>query len=75
MEPEAEATVRERGEAIAANRVVVESGAETRFRVEAKAEVRDRDVGILTGVLNKVKAESKGLKRVMVGAEEDTKDK
>ena len=34
----------------------MEAGAETRVRVEAKAEVRDRDLVILTVVLNKVKA-------------------
>ena len=66
MDPKDKATSREKDKAISAKRVAVESVTETRFRVEAKAEVRDWDVGILTGLLNKVKAESKGLKRVMV---------
>ena len=43
--------------------------------MESKAEVRDQDVGILTEVLNKFKAEFNGLKRAMVGAEEETKEK
>ena len=55
--------------------MAAEAGAETRFRVEAKAEVRDRYVGILTVILNKVKAESNGLLRAMVEDEEDTKEK
>ena len=53
----------------------MESGAETRFRVETKVEVRDQDLGIFTDVLNKVKAESNELKRAMVGTKEDTKEK
>ena len=60
---------------ITAKRVAAESGAETRVRVEAKAEFKDRYVGILTFVLNKFKVESNGLKKAMVGAEEDIKDK
>ena len=36
----------------------VEAGTENRVRVEAKDEVRDWDLGILTVVLIKVKAES-----------------
>ena len=53
----------------------MEAGAETRVRLEAKAEVRDQYVGIFTDVLNKVNAEFNGLKREMVGAEEETKEK
>ena len=68
MEPEAEATAR-------AKRVAAEAGAETRVRVEAKAEVRDRDMGILTEVLNKFEPESNRFKKVVVGAEEETKEK
>ena len=68
MDPKDKATSREKDKAISAKRVAVESVTETRFRVEAKAEVRDRDLGILIVVLNKVKAESNGLKRAMVGA-------
>ena len=75
MEPEAEAAARAKDKAIVAKRVAVEAGAETRVRVEAKAEVRDQDLGILTVILNKIKAESNGLKREMVGAKEDTKYK
>ena len=60
---------------IIAKRVTAEAGAETRVRVEAKAEFKDRYVGILTFVLNKFKVESNGLKKAMVGAEEDIKDK
>ena len=75
MEPEAEATARAKEKYITSNRVAAEAGAETRFRVEAKAEVRDQDVGILTVVLNKFKAASNGLKRAMVVDEEDTKEK
>ena len=41
MDPEVEATLREKEKAIAAKRVVAEAGAETRFRLEAKAEFRD----------------------------------
>ena len=43
--------------------------------VEAKAEVRDRGVGILTDVLKKVKAAANGLKMGMVGDNEETKEK
>ena len=75
MDPEAEATARAKDKATAAKRVVVEASTENRVRVEAKAEFRYWDLGILTVVLNKVKAESNGLKRAMVGAKEDTKDK
>ena len=75
VDPEAEANVRAKEKAIDAKRVAAESDAETRVRVEAKAEVRDWDVGILTVVLNKVKAASNRLKREMVGAKEYTKDK
>ena len=38
--------------------MVLESGTENRVRVEDKDEVRDWDLGILTVVLIKVKAES-----------------
>ena len=75
VEPETKATVREKEKDISAKRVAAEAGAETRFRVEANAEVRDPDVGILTDVLNKFKAASNGLKRAMVGSEEETKEK
>ena len=75
MEPEAEATARNKDKSIAAKRVAVEAGAETRVRVEAKSEVRDRDLGILTVVLNKVKAESNVFKKAVVGAKEDNKEK
>ena len=43
--------------------------------VEDKAEVRDWDVWILTDILKKVNAESNRLKRAMVGAKEETKEK
>ena len=72
---EAEATAREKEKSIAAKRVAAEAGAETRVRVEAKAEVRDWYVGILVVVLNKFKAASNGLNRAMVGSKEDTKEK
>ena len=75
MDPEAEVTERANYKAIAANRVEAEASAEIMVRVEAKAEVRDRDVGILTEILNKVEALSNGLKRVMVVAKEETKEK
>ena len=77
VEPEAEVTERSRAKekSIAPKRVAAEDGAETRVRVEAKDDIRDQDVGILTDLLNKVKAESKRLKRTMFGAEEKTKDK
>ena len=73
MEPEAEATARVKDKPIAANRLVVEAGAETRVRMEAKAEVRDQDLGILTVILNKFKAESNGLNRAMFGSKGDIK--
>ena len=66
MDPKAKATARANDKAITTKRVAVEAGAETRVRAEDKAEVRDRNLGILTIVLNKVKAESNGLKMVMV---------
>ena len=56
MEPEDEATARLKEKAITAKRVAAEAGAETTVRVEAKAEVRYRDVGILADVSKKVKA-------------------
>ena len=73
MDTEDEETAKEKEKDIYAKRVAAEAGAETRVRVEANAEVRDWDVGILTVVLNKVKTASKRLKMAMVGAEEDTK--
>ena len=75
MEPETKTTVRAKEKAIATKRVASKAGAKSRVRVEVNAEVRDWDVGILTVVLNKVKDASNGLKRAMVGAKEDTKDK
>ena len=75
MDPEVEVMVREKEKSISAKRVAEEAGAETRVRVEAKAEVVDRDVGILTDVLNKFKASSNVLKREMFVSEEDTKEK
>ena len=73
MDTEAEVTARVKEKEIAAKKVAAEAGTMTRVRVEARDEFRDRDVGILRDVLNKVKAESKGLKRAMVGAKEETK--
>ena len=60
MNTEAEARTRARlkEKAIAAKRVVEKSGGDTRIRFEAKFEVRDRNVGILLDVLNKVNAAS-----------------
>ena len=75
VEPETKTTVRAKEKAIATKRVASEAGANTGVRVEVNAEVRDWDVGILTVVLNKVKAASNGLKRSMVGAKEETKEK
>ena len=75
MDPEAEATERAKEKAIATNKAAEEAGSETRVRVGGKAEVRDQDVGILMDVLNKVKAASDRLKRAMVGAEEEIKEK
>ena len=54
---------------------VTEAGAVTRIRVEAKTEFRDQDVGILTEILNKLKAASNGLKRAIVVSKEETKEK
>ena len=51
MESEAEATARVKERAINSKRVA-EAGAVTKFKVEAKAEFRDWDVGILTDVLH-----------------------
>ena len=48
--------------------MTAEAGAETRFRLESKAEVRDQYVGIFMDILNKFKAASNGLKRVVVGS-------
>ena len=56
--------------AIVTKRVVAEAGAETRVRVEAKAEVRDQDVGILKVKFNKFKAVSNVSKRAIVEAKE-----
>ena len=47
-----------------------EAGTDTWVRVESKADSRDRYVGILADVLNKVKAESNELKREMVGSKD-----
>ena len=47
----------------------------TKVRVEAKSEVRDWDVGILTEILHNVQAESSILKRAMVVSKEETKEK
>ena len=55
--------------------MAAEAGAETRVKVEAKAEVRDWGVGILTDILYNVKAASNGLKRAMVVSKEDTNGK
>ena len=46
-----------------------------KVRVEAKDEVRDWNVGILTEILHNVKAASNGLKRAMVVSKEDTNGK
>ena len=56
MEPESEVTERVKDKEISAKRVAAEAGAVTRVRVKAKAEVGYQDLGILTDVLNKVKA-------------------
>ena len=61
--------------AIATKRVTEESGAETTVRVEAKAQVRDQDVEILKVKFNKFKAASNVLKRAIVEAKEETKEK
>ena len=74
MESEAEATARVKEKAINSKRVA-EAGAVTKVRVEAKAEVRDWGVGILTDILYNVKAASNGLKRKMVVSKEETKEK
>ena len=75
MEPEYEVKERVKEKCITAYRVAAEAGAETRVRVEANAEVKDWDVGIMTDILNKAKDTTNILKRVMVGAKEDTKEK
>ena len=67
--------MRAKEKAITVNRVATEAGAETRVRVKARAEFRDRYVGILPDVLNKVRSAYNRLKRAMVGYEEDTKEK
>ena len=54
--------------------MAAEAGPETRVRVEAKAKVRDQDVGILTGILKNINDAFNGLKRAMIGAEEETKE-
>ena len=73
--PEAKMTVREKEKAISAKRVMLEAGAGNWVRVDAKVEVRDQYVGILTDVLNKFRGASNGLKRAMVGSEKETKKK
>ena len=75
MDPKSEATERAKEKSVSARRVAEEASAETRVRVEVKAEVRDRNVGIFTFVLKKFKAASSGLKRAMVGSEEETNEK
>ena len=75
VDPEAEAAAMEEEKAIAAYMLAKEAGAETRVRVEAKADVRYRGVGILTDFLNKVKDASNDLNRAMVGSEKETKEK
>ena len=75
VEPEAKVTARKKEKAITEKRVAAEAGPETRVRVEANAEVRDRNVGILMEVLKKVEDSSNGLKREVVGAEEKIKEK
>ena len=75
MYPEAKSALRAKEKIIGAKRVAAETGAETRVRVEAKAEIRKQYVGILTDALNKVKASFNRLKRAMVGSKEDTKER
>ena len=65
MESKAEVTARVKEKSINSKRVA-EADAVTKVRVEAKAEVRDWDVGILADILNNVKAPYNGLKREMV---------
>ena len=65
MESKAEVTARLKEKSINSKRVA-EADAVTKVRVEAKAEVRDWDVGILADILNNVKAPYNGLKREMV---------
>ena len=74
MDSEAKATKRTKEKDINSKRVA-EAGYLIKFRVEAKAEVRDWDVGILTVILKKVKDASNVMKRVMVGSKEDTKER
>ena len=66
METEEEVRVMVKEKEIPEKRMEVEDGYVTKVRVEAKAEVRDWNVGILTDVLNKVKAVSNGLKSIIV---------
>ena len=47
----------------------------TKVKVEANAEVRDWDMGILTEILHNVKDPSNGLKRSVVVSKEDTNEK
>ena len=70
MDPEAEAMARAKDRYISAKGLAVESGTETRVRVEAKDEVRDQDVGVFTEVLNKFKNANNGLKREIFVSEE-----
>ena len=63
-------TARAKEKAVAVKRVAAGAGPETSVRVEYNAEVSDQDMGILTYFLNRVEAESNGLKKVMVGAKE-----
>ena len=68
VDPEAKVAARAKEKSTVAKRAAAEAGAETRVRVDSKAEVRDQYVEIWTDVLKKVKDASKGLKREMVGA-------
>ena len=74
VESEAEETARVKEKAINSKRVV-EAGAVTKVKVEAKAEVRNWDVGILAEILHNVKASSNRLERKMVVSKKDTKEK
>ena len=74
MESEAEETARVKEKDINSKRVV-EAGAVTKVKVEANAEFRDWDMGILTEILHNVKYPSNGLKRSVVVSKEDTKEK
>ena len=72
-DPEAKETSRAKEKYIVTKRVASEAGAETGVRVEDRDEVRDKDAGIMTEILNKIKDTLNGLKRKMVGDNEKTK--